>query len=314
MKKKFLIISTNALGDTYLSASAVTPIFESFNNAEIHFVAPIQSKALLNHLNVDFCYCLNKKNVFSIMMLVIKIRKVKYDYVFTFFPGIANTLLFNLSRSFSKAGFYNFIKKKQWYYRTQKGVLKGNKKLYFCWKPEMNYLSRISGVLNLVGIKSKINKKPIFFTNNEENRREEENFITIHFKSRDNNRSLSNGDLIKLCEYLWQNFKLKITLLGVIEDFNPDLIRSLKDKHIHFCINAEFTPLLSEIINSKIFIGIDSFPLHIADAYNINFIGIFGPTFPKSVLVNNKKSIIFDFDKYLKPDLAKLISVIAKFM
>ena len=60
------------------------------------------------------------------------------------------------------------------------------------------------------------------------------------------------------------------------------------------------SPVIENLINvikyAKLFIAVDSFPIHLADSYNTSFIGIFGPTKASSVLVNHYKSIQFEVD------------------
>ncbi|MEJ2617318.1 MAG: hypothetical protein P8Z35_20370, partial [Ignavibacteriaceae bacterium] len=159
---KVLIISSNALGDTYLSASSLETLKSFDPSMEIHFIAQKDSNFLLQNLPVDKIFSLNDKTVSDIFYLIKRIRRNKYDIVFDFFPGIVNTIFFYFSKSRIKAGYPNFIKRNQWFNVSQRAIIKGTSSQRFVWQPHMNYLLRISKLLELTGIANKHVAKPIF--------------------------------------------------------------------------------------------------------------------------------------------------------
>lgn len=306
---KVLIISCNAIGDTYLSASALEALRNFAPSLEFHFIVQRNSNFLLKHLHIDKIYFIDSKSITNIFNLIKRIRNDKYSIVFTFFPGLVNTLFFYSVKSEIKAGFPNFIKRNQWYNISQKSVTKGISNKGFTWQPEMNYLVRISKLLELTGIDPKYVKKPIY-----DNLKLSVNHtidgITVHYKATDSNRSISNDDVIKLIGELFDNGINKITLIGIERDFNNQIIQFCKKTNVEIIVNPSLQKLLDLILDIKLFVGVDSFPLHIADAYNTNFLGIFGPTFPSSVLVNSNKSIRFEYSNYLKIDIRFLVEKI----
>ncbi len=304
---KILIISTNALGDTYLSSAAIEPIRRFYNPCEIHFVTLENAKFFLGHLAIDKVFYLKSKDIVPILKIMIEIKKINYNYVFSFFPGVINSLIYLYAKSQKKAGFINLVRKKQWYNNNNKAIFKDKINKQFIWKPEMNYLSRISKILQLTGIDSSEIVKPIFPQKNKDHSIIDKNMLTIHFKARDKNRSLTDLDILKICERILQKHNVKICLLGVEKDFSITLKEECNKKNICFMIEPLFPDLLDIIINSKLYIGVDSFPLHLADAYNINYLGIFGPTLPNAVLTNFKKSVIFDYGEYLNPNFPLLL-------
>lgn len=304
---RILIISTNALGDTYLSASSLEPIRKSFKSCEIHFVTLQSAKFFLDYLTTDMCYYLKRKNFISILELIFRIRRTKYDLTLSFFPGMVNSIFFYFSKSNKKAGFINLIKRNRWHNFAHKATVKGSCGNKFIWQPNMNYLERISNLLQLSGISSLNILKPLFSLENNCTPTINKNSVVIHFKARDKDRSISEKDIINLCNKILLICSLKINLIGIEKDFSQELIEECNKKNITIVQNPELPILLSYILNSKIFIGVDSFPLHMADAYNINFLGIFGPTSPSSVLVNSNKSIIFKSNIYLKINIDLLL-------
>ena len=85
----------------------------------------------------------------------------------------------------------------------------------------------------------------------------------------------------------------RIIILSSRGDHNFKFLNSLSSNEIKILVNPAISDLVNVIINAKLFIGVDSFPIHLADAYNSSFLGIFGPTNSFSVLINHNKSIQF---------------------
>lgn len=309
--KKILIISANALGDTYLSASAIEPLKKNNQPFEIHFMAPLSSDFFLSFLPINKIFYLNEKKIIDVLKLLFKIRRIGYDVVFLFFPGLVNTLFFYFSKSRLRIGFPNFIKKNRWDNSSQEMKINRNNSNRFVWQPRMNYLARVSKPLEFMDIKWHSVSKPLF-NNFENNKSNISNGVAIHFKASDKQRSISDESMINLCAALFERKICDITLIGMEEDFRENLLNFCKEKKISVIIKPDLNNLLNLILNSKIFVGVDSFPLHIADAYNSRFLGIFGPTIPSSVLVNSAKSIRFSFDRYINIDCNLLADNIEK--
>jgi len=280
---KVLIISVNALGDTYLSCSVLSPIVKHFQKSEINFVANENSKFFLDKFELNNVLYLKSKSLNEIAKIFFILKKVKYDLVFSFFPGRVNSFLFLGSISKVKAGFVNIKKKKEWYNNTQRLFLKGAEKLkekHF-WKPNMNFLERIEMCLSASGVVVNQLNKPRFSFD----KLITENFyndVVVHFASRRSDKNIRNQELIKLIKYLSIEKNLKVGLVGIKEDFaNVEDLRNVKT--IKFYCNPSIEELITLLLDTKLFIGVDSFPIHLADAYNIKTIGIFGNTNPECV-------------------------------
>jgi len=311
--EKVLIISTNALGDTYLSASALKPLRQSNRYSEIHFVTSQDSHFLIQNLSVDKVYYLTERSIINIFRLLKEINRNEYGAVFTFFPGIINSFFFHLVKSPLKAGFPNYVRRDKWYNIPQKGKSKGTKLGRFLWKPDMNYLQRIQQPLESVKIESDTILKYVFSSLQTKTTIDRENkYITIHFRSRDRERSISDGDVIRLCLGISKTGAESVILVGGVTDFSKYLLRSCKENNFQVVIQPSLEDLICLIINARVFVGVDSFPLHIADAYNCNFLGIFGPTNPSSVLVNSRKSIRFNYSTYINIDVPALTEEILR--
>ena len=91
MRLKVLIISTNAIGDTYLSLSAVTYLNLLEKNISVDILTTANSLFLLNFQQINKVI-LEKRTLFSVFKTLLIIRKQKYDYTFSFFPGVINSI------------------------------------------------------------------------------------------------------------------------------------------------------------------------------------------------------------------------------
>ena len=287
---KILIISVNALGDTYISCSAINFLKNHFQKLEIHFLANKNSKFFLEKFKLNKIFYLRNKTVRDIIKTLLLIKKEKYDIVYSFFPGRINSFFLIVSNSKVKSGFVNFRKLNEWYDSSQRLFIRGKStesKIQY-WKPSMNFLERVEMCLLSTDVivnnllKPKFNFKELIF---------EKNFsdVVIHFKSRRSNKSIKNQELINLIYDLINKKKLKVTLIGIKENF-VDIEKICNNKNMKLVINPTIEKLISTLFETKIFIGVDSFPIHLADAYNIKTIGIFGNTYPNSVFqsMNNK--------------------------
>lgn len=282
---KYLIISTNAMGDTYLSASAINVIKVDDKDAEIDFISTFKCKPILDVLNLNNIYIVEKK-FFSLLKTIFLVRKIKYDYVFNFFPGLVNTFLFMLAKSKKRSGYINLIRRKDWYSRKQKLVAKGTKQKKLIWLPNDNYLDRVKLALSVFFNSSALSafQKKIMEISISNSKFSDS--IIIHPFSRSKERSLNYPVVKELVSY-FQKLN-SVYVIGEKQDF-----LEMNEASIPAFADLKFLELVEVILSCKLFIAVDSFPIHIADAHNSNFIGIFGPTNPKAVLVNHEKAINF---------------------
>jgi len=289
--KKFLIISVNAIGDTYLSICGAYAINNYFPEAKIDFIIRKNSEFLFSGLNF-----INEIIIFDnfgqLNELKKEIRVRKYDYCFNYFPGRINTILNLLSGEIYKAGYWNFIKLKDWYTINQNILSNFNKANKFIWLKEYNYLDRINLVFKKSQLPISVNNK-FRYSNFNISQFNFDNYILIHSCSKTSERALSNLHLISLTEYLNEAFNYDIIFIGSKNDKNYEFLHSIISDKIRLLTDLTIDSLIFLIKKAKLFLAIDSFPIHLADAYNTSFIGLFGPTNAKSVLINYSKSIQF---------------------
>lgn len=288
----FLIISTNAIGDSYLSLSAIDSIKSSFPHSKIYFVINYRSSIISYAIPANETFILKSKSAYSILNLLSQLWKIRFDYSLTFFPGRINSLLLLFSRAKIRSGFRNYRKIENWFDKSQKVYTNIKNEKIQQWSPELNFLERIRIVLESVGIKNnKINK---FKLNRNPDKNIEIKSILIHPFSMIKSKSISVSQLKALVNYLKDKFDCQIIITGGKElSSYSELSHSISSLSVEIKANENLSNLVELICNTKLFLAVDSFPIHIADAFDSNFIGIFGPTNPKSVLVNSTKTINF---------------------
>jgi ADP-heptose:LPS heptosyltransferase len=293
---KILIISTNALGDTYLSATALSCLNAQFKEPNIDFIVSPNAVSILAELRVNKVFLI-EKTITCLLKNIREIRKNKYDYVFTFFPGVVNSFFLLFSKARTKSGFLNVMRKQQWYNKRQR--IYSNIRCFseVLWEPEMNYIKRIELVLENAKINTMLLSKEIR-PKNKIARYNPHDKIIVHPFSRDKERSLPNRLIKTLCEYLLKNTKMEVKIIGISSEFDAELLEYCKSKSIQIIMGMSFREICQELLSSKLFIGVDSFLLHIADGYNLNLIGIFSCTNPKSVMLNFDRAINFSVNSF----------------
>lgn len=289
---KILIISTNALGDTYLSCSALCPLRQQYDEPIIDFVANKDSELFLNQFHLNKIFYLKKKSFSEIIKTIFLIRKERYDLVYSFFPGRVNSFLLIGSNSKIKSGFVNMKKLNEWHTASQKLFLKGMNiaSMYHIWNPQMNYLERIIMCLDSTGINVNDINKPKIPLSKTANQNVSSD-IVIHFTSSRSYRNIKDSELMNLINHLSNKMNLKVNLIGSEKDFNK-IDKFSDNNNVKFISDPSIEILISVLLKTKIFIGVDSFPIHLADAYNIETIGIFGGTRPESVFQSMANKLI----------------------
>ncbi len=302
---KVLIISTNAIGDTYVSMSALPILRENFGEIEIDFVIAPHSEFLFEceELRNLFVVRRNISEMFTTLKLV---RREKYDYVFSFFPGLVNTFFLKGAKAVVKSGFYNFIWRRRWERKNQKGFVKRKKYFEkFLWRKEDNYLTLVSLALNKAGIPAQKIEKLKFAPNANLISKYSEAVVVHPFSLRED-KCLSCEQLNAIASYLKETGEREIFILG-----SKKLLAAKNSLPGFVKLKLNPSPKeLAEIVNCKLFLGVDSFPLHLADAYNANFLGMFCATNPASVLLHPRKTISFNASRLSDVGKEELLNTI----
>ena len=305
---KVLIISTNAIGDTYLSMSAIPVLKEKMREVQIDFIIEEHSLFLFKNEGSGNIYLVNR-DLNKIIRELRKIRKIKYDYVFSFFPGVVNTFFFFGVRSKNRGGFPNIIRRAEWANKNQRGVVFDNRKIKIVnWKKEENYLGRIKIIFN--NFNFGLSNLQKYYLEDREISKVYNDTIILHPFSRYTDRSLSLKQIDRIIDYLIQNGETNFIIVG---DEKIQKINEMPGKIFEIKIKPPIDELIN-LVHCKLFISVDSFPLHIADAYNTNFLGIFSTTRPNSVLLNFNKAIVLEAKALSEISAENIISEIDQYL
>ncbi len=297
--KKILIISTNAIGDTYISMSAIPVILSKYPDAEIFFLTNKGSEFLFEKTEVEDVF-VTERQVGSLLKTLIKIQKYNFDYVFSFFPGRVNSFFLKMVNSQRKGGYLNYRKINHWADKyLDATLLNKNWKEKVRWDPNENFLSLTNLILQKFDFRSGAISKYVY---NIKISKKYDDTIVVHPISKIAEKSLSEEQILNLVKFL-KNEKNKVILLG--DNKLTELLRN-KNNEVDLIIKPNI-PQLIDLVHCKLFISVDSFPLHIADAYNTNFIGLFSFTKPQSVLTHNTKSIDFNISDLRKIETKRII-------
>lgn len=310
--KKVVIISTNAIGDTYLSLSAVKPLREYFNgNCQIHLITHSRCTDLALLAGVDKIYAIDGRRISNFFQLYRQIKGIQFDYVFSFFPGRANSLISLLMRKKYFSGFRTLRERKNWWIDYQdKGkatVAEGRK---FFWNSSETYLERIAKCLSAAHIPFQELCKPKF-EQCVDKYDADVSFILLHCQSTQMERSLQWASVLKLLHFLYAKYQTTIRLVywGELPDENIRQFEAVP--FLALIKNSPLTKTISLICKAKLFIGVESFPIHLADGHNTNFIGIFGPSNPQTALQHPEKSILIECNSLYELEGEKLIEQLA---
>ena len=284
-----IIISTNAIGDTFLSFSAIEFIKKQLKDYRIDFVVDENSYQMFKSIPGVSKFYIIKKDLKTIWKIVSKLRSEQYKFSFNFFPGRINSFINYFSGAQKKAGYIELKKNINWHIKKQMVVVNGKKMKKYCWHPNMEYLARISLVLQSIGI-STTGLKKIRPINKELLQKSTAKQIVIHPFSRFPERSFSKKTLILLVNFLTHNdYKTEIICSSL--DLKYNFLKLLQSTNVKISNDQDLKYLTDHIYSAQLFIAVDSFPLHIADAHNSSFLGIFGPTYCNSVLTNREKGV-----------------------
>lgn len=306
---KVLIISINAIGDTYLSLSALKPLKNKFNEIEFSFLINSQSEFLFENLEIKNIL-ITEKNIHSILKTYFQLKGIQFDYIFSFFPGVVNTFFYRILKSKNKGGFINYLRKSQWYDTDAKVTIKndkGNTSKKLLWKKNENYLRRVELILTEFKIGfEKISK----YKYNHIGSSKYSNAIVLHPFSRDVERSMSIEQLIYIANFILNEMYLPFYIIG-----NKKILELKKylPSETNFFVKPSMLELVN-LVNAKLFISVDSFPLHIADAYNTHFVGLFSNTLSEAVLINSAKSIKFETTDLRRVETKKIIEQLTKYL
>lgn len=283
--KRIIILSSHAYGDTFLSLSAVKQIRNQFDKVEINLLTH-KRMDFGSRIKIDSQFTLQKKTFFNIIKIIFFLRRKKYDYAFLFIPNRTNTLIYFFLKAKNKLGFIKLIKSET-FHLNDWTLYDGMRKTKIKWKKEESYLDFIRLTLDYTFKKMLVVEKP----KSEKIRIINNDTIVLHYTSSLPERTLNVQTVLEICKYLEQYYDIQVIIVGQdLNEFEKKVESFLNKTKV--LDNLTYDELENCILSARFFIGVDSFPLHIADANNIPLLGLFCDTNPNSVLVHKNYFVI----------------------
>lgn len=264
--KKIAVISLNALGDTYLSLSAFPVFREQNRKSEITLITAEQCRELAELSGADRVIYASK-NLTSLIKGLMSSRGY-FNEVYNFFPGRANSVLFNFLNAERRFGFSNYQQYSEWYHLPQPTA--SGKHI---WHPENNYLKRVSFPLLEAGYAPRELNKYIFPVPIEK-RQLPGKTVVLHYSSRSAERRLQNELVNEIVSGLSSGARV------LYFDYGSNFYFPERGE----AISPNLRTTLELLLSADLFISNDSFPLHLAEAYSVRTIALLGPTRPEAVL------------------------------
>jgi len=253
-------------------------------NISVDILTTANSLFLLNFQQINKVI-LEKRTLFSVFKTLLIIRKQKYDYTFSFFPGVINSIFLLFAKSYNKGGYINLFKRNEWFDKNQRGFIGCKNRIKIInWSKDSNFVFRIKNIIDPL---FNSNQSLLKYSFPEIQDYKGGDFIVLHPFSMRKFKSLSKIQVLSIIRYLNKNFPYPIFVIG------DNKINAIENESISIVLYPEIEQLV-KLINCKLFISVDSFPIHLADAYNTKFIGLFSATKIGSVLINTNKGIQFD--------------------
>lgn len=302
--KKFLIIQTAFLGDVILSLPLVQALKHAVPDSQIDFIAiPQTSDILRNHPDVSNVIVYDKhwkqRSLLSFILFRNRLRSAKYDVVLCAHRSLRSCLLAKATQAQVRIGFENSALKSVFTDVVQ-------------WKFGVHEVERDLSLLGPLGIweipsagKVKDNLPRLFIS--EEYRIKAERFLSEH-RIRQPYAVVAPGtvwetkrypvemmvEVVRKITYRFEN----VVVIGGEKDL--ELVRefNVPDEKVILAIGS--LPIMSsaEIIKrASLLIANDSAPIHIASAFDVPTVAIFGPTVKNfGFYPYHKKSVVVEVE------------------
>jgi len=268
---KILIELPTWLGDTVMATSAIENIFESYDNHEISLIGPESSLCIFRyHRKVKELITLEK--TFS-RLIRLRNYRGKFNILISFRSSLRTKLIRTL---ISPRKFFQFDKKR---YPDRHQVEK--------------YVHFVNDSLNI----SLPSRKNIIYGHKK--RKKNTRYVGFNpgAKYGDAKRWTSQG-FIKLGQELSKNLNIKIfgskDEVVIARKIESGLITRKINNLQNLAGKTTLEQLIHEIANLDLLITGDSGPMHIASAFNVPTVAIFGPTkhFETSQWLNPQSSMV----------------------
>ena len=274
--KKILIIGMNYIGDTIFITPLIRAIKKHYKDCIIDIVNGKRGIDILKenpHINKII---IREEN--TLENLLEKLKKENYDIGFAATTAFYGASILYKAKIPIRAGVSSELR----------GIFL-NKKT--SWKKHKRHIvDTILSILKPMNIETDGIETELFLTEEENNfgiekMKDYKNCLLVHGGATRISKRYNAENFAELIEMFYKKIQVPIILIGSNSKEDIEFANKMKSK-LGNIITEDFTAklsireLMSVIKNSYALIGGDSAPLHIANAFDIYSIGIFGDTLP----------------------------------
>jgi heptosyltransferase-2 len=273
---KVLFIRFSSLGDVLLTTPIIRTFRTHFPDAEIHFLAKKQFAPLLEYNpNIDTLIRFDSEDE-SMLQLITRLQKEHYTYIIDLHDKLRSALI----KRFVKGKVITY-KKKHGY---RKKLLKDPN-----LAPISSTVDLYASVLENFNFRLDHRKLDLFLPENEETMAENflpydgKKIITISPSTSWFTKQYPAEYYKKIIRHFLDNYDVRIVLIGTDQEKNLTAeLASVSENEI-LNLGGRTTLIESAVIikHSDLFISGDCGPMHIAAAFEVPQIALFGPTHPK---------------------------------
>ena len=284
--KKILIIGMNYIGDTIFITPLIRAIKKHYKDCIIDIVNGKRGIDILKenpHINKII---IREEN--TLENLLEKLKKENYDIGFTATTAFYGASILYKAKIPIRAGVNSELR----------GIFL-NKKT--SWKKHKRHIvDTILSILKPMNIETDGIKTELFLTEEENNfgiekMKNYKNCLLVHGGATRISKRYDAENFAELIEMFYKKIQVPIILIGSASKEDIEFANKMKSK-LGNIITEDLTAklsireLMAVIKNSYALIGGDSAPLHIANAFDIYSIGIFGDTLPSIYGARGEKS------------------------
>ncbi len=290
--KRIIYFHLGGLGDCIHDLSALSQLVDCYPNAKIYYICKKDVKSILNFSYLDKkIIVITVNNFFEILKAILKVPFRADYFIVGCGSNIAKVSVFKrlLFPRFSGASIPDYPDQKLIKFWTKMSTfnillqpIKGAHRIFTNWRlmnlmgikgdmqePKLNHIK-----ISNIQLPKNINKKII------------REYLVIHHgaASLESLKHFNNSKFSAIIDKIIQKFKLNVVLVGGSQEI------SASKRILSLCKSSEnildltgkmsLSQLMKVLLNSKLVLGTDSGPGHIAAALSVPTVSIFGPTDP----------------------------------
>ena len=273
---KVLFIRFSSLGDVLLTTPIIRTFRTHFPDAEIHFLTKKQFVPLLEYNpNIDDLIGYAAENE-SMLQLIIRLQKAHYTHIIDLHDKLRSALI----KRFVQGKVFTYHKK----HIYRKKLLKDRNLI-----PISSTVDLYASVLENFNLRLEDRKLDLFLPENEQAiaesflQKTKKKIITISPGASWFTKQYPIEYYKKIIRHFLDNYDVRIILIGTEQEKNLTAELASVSEYETLNLGGRTTLIESAVIikHSNLFISGDCGPMHIAAAFEVPQIALFGPTHPK---------------------------------